>query len=87
MPKLKTHKPTSKRFRRTKGGKGKLVRTRAGKGHLRRNKRKSRKRRFYKMKEVKNKGLRDRVRSLLPNNNSLDIRHEAPEESDSNDGE
>ena len=80
MPKLKTHKPTSKRFRRTKGGKGKLVRTRAGKGHLRRNKRKSRKRRFYKMKVVENKGLRNRVRSLLPNNSSLDIRHQSPAE-------
>lgn len=78
MPKLKTHKPTSKRFRRTKGGKGKLVRTRAGKGHLRRNKRKSRKRRFSRMKVVESKGLRDRVRSLLPHNSSLDIRHEAP---------
>lgn len=78
MPKLKTHKPTSKRFRRTKGGKGKLVRTRAGKGHLRRNKRKSRKRKLYQMKVVKQKGLRNRVRNLLPNNSSLDIRHTAP---------
>ncbi len=82
MPKLKTHKSTSKRFRRTKGGKGKLMRTRAGQGHLRRKKRKSRKRRFYRMKEVKNKGLRDRVRQLLPGKSSLDIRVEDEPEAD-----
>ena len=81
MPKLKTHKSTSKRFRRTKGGKGKLMRTRSGQGHLRRNKRPSRKRRFYRMKVVKPQGLRDRVRILLPNNSSLDIRKAGPEES------
>jgi ribosomal protein L35 len=74
MPKMKSHKATSKRFRRTKGGKGKLMRTRAGQGHLRRKKRDSRKRRFYKMKVVKNKGLRDRVRNLLPDHGGLDIR-------------
>ena len=38
MPKLKTHKATSKRFRLTKGGKGKLMRTKQGKSHLRRKK-------------------------------------------------
>jgi large subunit ribosomal protein L35 len=27
VPKIRTHKPTSKRFRRTKGGKGKLTQT------------------------------------------------------------
>ena len=30
MPKMKTHKSTSKRFRISKGGKGKLMRTQAG---------------------------------------------------------
>lgn len=79
MPKLKTHQATSKRFRRTKGGKGKLVRTRAGQGHLRRKKRKSRKRRFYKMKVVSHKGLQNRVRQLMPQLRSLDIRKEADE--------
>jgi large subunit ribosomal protein L35 len=74
MPKIRTHKSTSKRFSRTKGGKGKLVRTRAGQGHLRRNKRASRRRRFYRMKVVTHMGLRDRVRRLLPKNSSLDIR-------------
>ena len=85
MPKLKTHKATSKRFRRTKGGKGKLVRTRAGQGHLRRKKRKSRKRRFYRMKTVKNKGLRNRVRNLMPDVGALDIRKEQPTEEDEED--
>ncbi len=74
MPKMKTHKSTSKRFRRTKGGKGKLVRTRAGQGHLRRKKRDSRKRRFYQTKVVTQAGLRNRVRRLLPGKSSLDIR-------------
>jgi large subunit ribosomal protein L35 len=74
MPKIKTHKSTSKRFGRTKGGKGKLVRTRAGQGHLRRKKRDSRKRRFYRMKVVTHGGLRNRVRRLLPGYSSLDIR-------------
>lgn len=82
MPKLKTHKSTSKRFRRTKGGKGKLMRTRAGQGHLRRKKRDSRKRRFYQMKEVKHKGLRSRVRQLLPGKSGLDVRKGAEPEDD-----
>ncbi len=76
MPKMKTHKATSKRFRRTKGGKGKLMRTRAGKSHFRRKRRKSRKRKFYQMTEVKNEGLRDRVRELMPGVSGLDVRHE-----------
>lgn len=36
MPKIKTHKATAKRFRRT--GSGKLVCMHQGRGHLRRNK-------------------------------------------------
>jgi large subunit ribosomal protein L35 len=36
VPKIKTHKSTAKRFRRT--GTGKLVRMHQGRGHLRRNK-------------------------------------------------
>jgi len=66
MPKMKTHKATSKRFRRTKGGKGKLMRTRAGQGHFRRNRRKSRKRLFYQMTPVKNEGMKKKVRRLMP---------------------
>jgi len=66
MPKLKSHKATSKRFKRTRNGKGKLMRTRANQGHFRRKRRSSRKRRFYQMKAVTSKGLRDRVTRLLP---------------------
>ena len=76
MPKMKTHKSTSKRFRRTKGGKGKLMRTRAGQSHFRRKRRKERKHDFYKMTDVKNDGLRERVRELVPGIGGLDVRHD-----------
>jgi ribosomal protein L35 len=66
MPKMKTHKATSKRFRRSKGGKGKLMRTRGPKGHFRRKKRKARKRLFYQMTSVTNKGTKKRLKRLLP---------------------
>jgi len=66
MPKIKTHKSTSKRFRRTKGGKGKLVRTKVGKSHLRR-KKSARAKRFYdEMIPVESKGVKRRVRRLAP---------------------
>jgi len=66
MPKIKTHKSTSKRFRRTKGGKGKLMRTKVGKSHLRR-KKSARAKRFYdKMIPVESKGVERRVRRLAP---------------------
>ena len=39
MPKMKTHKGVSKRFRLTKNGK--VMRMRAGRGHLRRKKKSS----------------------------------------------
>lgn len=71
MPKMKTHKATSKRFRRTKGGKGKLMRTRGPQGHLRRKKRKQRKRLFYQMEAVGSKGMQKRVRRLMPNSAKL----------------
>lgn len=71
MPKMKTHKATAKRFRRTKGGKGKLMRTRGPQGHFRRKKRKARKRLFYQMTSVQSKGLRNRVRRLMPNTTKL----------------
>lgn len=66
MPKIKTHKSTSKRFRRTKGGKGKLVRTKQGKSHLRRKKSKRVKRLFDEMIVVDDSGIRKRVRRLAP---------------------
>ena len=76
MPKMKTHKATSKRFRRTKGGKGKLMRTRSRKGHFRRNRRKSRKRKFYQMTPVSTKGSRNRVRRLMPVLASANVRRD-----------
>ena len=66
MPKMKTHKSTSKRFRRTRGGKGKLMRTKQGKSHFRRKKSKRVKRLFDRMIPVESKGLRRRVRRLAP---------------------
>jgi large subunit ribosomal protein L35 len=66
MPKIKTHKSTSKRFRRTKGGKGKLMRTKQGKSHLRRKKSKRAKRLFDETVEVESKGMERRVQRLAP---------------------
>jgi len=66
MPKIKTHKSTSKRFRRTKGGKGKLVRTKMGKSHLRRKKSKRAKRLYDEMVPVESQGVQRRVRRLAP---------------------
>ena len=66
MPKIKTHKSTSKRFRRTKGGKGKLMRTKLGKSHLRRKKSKRTKRLFDESIPVESKGVQRRVSRLAP---------------------
>jgi large subunit ribosomal protein L35 len=66
MPKIKTHKSTSKRFRRTKRGKGKLMRTRQGQSHNRRKKSKRVRRKFGQMAEAESKGARKRVRRLAP---------------------
>ena len=63
--KLKTHKATSKRFRRT--GTGILVRTKGGKGHLRRRTPKRVKRQFTEMISVKGRGIVKRVKRLAPN--------------------
>jgi large subunit ribosomal protein L35 len=66
MGKIKTHKSTSKRFRRTKGGKGKLVRTKQGKSHLRRKKPKSVKRKYSQTIPVESQATKQRVRQLAP---------------------
>jgi large subunit ribosomal protein L35 len=66
VPKIKTHKSTSKRFRRTKGGKGKLMRTKGGKSHLRRKKSKRVKRLFDEMIPVESKGVERQVSRLAP---------------------
>jgi large subunit ribosomal protein L35 len=65
VPKIKTHKSTAKRFRRTRGGKGKLVRTKLGKSHLRR-KKKARAKRLYDEMIPVAPGMRKRVRRLAP---------------------
>ncbi len=66
MPKIKTHKSTSKRFRRTRGGKGKLMRTKVGKSHLRRKKSVRVKRLYDEMLPVESKGVQRRVSRLAP---------------------
>ena len=64
MPKLKTHKATSKRFKYT--GSGKLMRTKIGKSHLRRKKSKRVKVLFDTMLEVTEPATRRRVQRLIP---------------------
>lgn len=64
MPKLKTHKATSKRFKKT--GTGKLVRAHIGKSHLRRRSSKRVKRSFDKTEEVLSGGNRRRISRLAP---------------------
>ncbi len=66
MPKIKTHKSTSKRFRLSKGGKGKLMRTKQGKSHLRRRKPKNVRRTYYRMLAVEHEGTVKRVQKLAP---------------------
>ena len=66
MPKIKTHKSTSKRFRRTKGGKGKLMQTKIGKSHLRRKKTRRVRALFDEKIPVQSKGIKKRVQKLAP---------------------
>ncbi|HYU18790.1 MAG TPA: 50S ribosomal protein L35 [Chloroflexota bacterium] len=63
MPKLKTHKATSRRMAYT--GSGKLARTRQGKSHLRRNRSKRAARQYAEMHPVA-KSDRGRVKRLMP---------------------
>ena len=64
MPKMKTHKATSKRFKYT--GSGKLMRTKIGKSHLRRRTSKRVKYQFSRMLEVTASGEKKRVQKLIP---------------------
>ena len=64
MPKMKTHKATSKRFKYT--GSGKLMRTKIGKSHLRRKKNKRVLVQLDSMQEVTSPGVVRRVKRLLP---------------------
>lgn len=66
MPKLKTHKSTSKRFRLSQGGKGKLMRTKLGKSHFRRRKPRRVKAMFDEMFVVEHKGTIRRIKRLAP---------------------
>ena len=62
--KLKTHKATAKRFRKT--GSGKILRTKGRQGHFRRRKSKRSKRQFIKMQEVKGARHKWRIKKLVP---------------------
>ena len=64
MPKIKSHKSTSKRFRLT--GSGKLMRTKLGKSHLRRRKSSRVKAQFVELVEVSGTGVTKRVKRLAP---------------------
>ena len=66
MPKIKTHKPTAKRFRISKGGGGKLIRTRQNKSHFRRKKARRIKAELDEMFVVEDKGMERRIRRLAP---------------------
>jgi large subunit ribosomal protein L35 len=66
VPKIKTHKSTSKRFRLSRGGKGKLMRTKQGKSHFRRRKPKRVRRMYDEMFVVEHKGTIRRVKRLAP---------------------
>lgn len=63
MPKLKTRKAASKRFRAT--GSGKIVRRKAGKNHLLEHKSSDKKRRFSQMVVV-DESDEPNVRKMLP---------------------
>ena len=64
MPKIKTHKITSKRFKLT--GSGKLMRTKGEKRHLRTNRSKRSRRASWKMVEVVAHGEIKRIMRLAP---------------------
>jgi large subunit ribosomal protein L35 len=66
VPKIKTHKPTSKRFRISQGGNGKLMRTKQGKSHLRRKKARRARAELDEMFVVDSPGIRKRIRRLAP---------------------
>ncbi|OGO43018.1 MAG: 50S ribosomal protein L35 [Chloroflexi bacterium RBG_16_57_9] len=64
MPKIKTHKPTQKRFKVT--GTGKIMRVKIGKSHLRRKKPQRVKNLFDTMLEVTSRGAKRRINKLAP---------------------
>lgn len=64
MPKIKTHKSTAKRFRRT--GTGKLVAMHQGRGHLRRRKAPRTLRKYREIKVIEATSADKRVNQLAP---------------------
>jgi large subunit ribosomal protein L35 len=62
--KLKTHKATAKRFRKT--GSGKILRTKGHQTHLRRRKSKRAKRQLDQMFEVESRKLKQTIKRLAP---------------------
>jgi large subunit ribosomal protein L35 len=64
MPKIKTHKVTAKRFRRT--GTGKLVAMHQGRGHLRRNKAKRTLIKYRSVKVITENAAEKRIQKLAP---------------------
>jgi large subunit ribosomal protein L35 len=62
--KLKTHKATAKRFR--KSGTGKILRTKGHQSHLRRRKSKRAKRQISRMLVVESAKIRKKVKRLAP---------------------
>jgi len=62
--KLKTHKATAKRFR--KSGSGKIMRTKGRQGHFRRRKSKRAKRQFTRMFEVESPSIKQSIKRLAP---------------------
>lgn len=64
MPKIKTHKATAKRFRRT--GSGKLVHRHQGRTHLRRNKAPRTLRKYSKIEVIELRADERRIERVAP---------------------
>ncbi|MBU6361903.1 MAG: 50S ribosomal protein L35 [Chloroflexi bacterium] len=64
MPKIKSHKATSKRFRLT--GSGKLMRTRQGKSHFRRNRSQRTINELDTMQVVQGNAIARKIKALVP---------------------
>jgi len=62
--KPKTHKATSKRFRKT--GSGKIMQSKGHKSHFRRRRSKRAKREYQRMQEVKGTAQKKRIKKLAP---------------------
>jgi len=62
--KLKTHKATAKRFKKT--GSGKIMRTKGNKGHLRRRRSKRAKTQLDQMQDVQGKKFKKNIDRLAP---------------------